>query len=123
MKGCFEVVEYLAICGRASLKGSCMVDGPMLSLTHSGKTTALNNCCTDTPLSLASADITWNASSRMDSMNLAMANFSCHLFSPVRYITIYTRFPTKSAPRASLPISTRQISSGRLSSVCSEWLV
>jgi hypothetical protein len=74
MKGCFEVVEYLAICGAVSLKGCDEVDGPMLSLTHSGKTTALNNSCTDTPLPLASADITWYASSRIDSINLAMAN-------------------------------------------------
>jgi len=72
--GCFEVIEYLAICGAASLKGCCKADGPMLPLTHSGKTTALNNSCTDTPLPLASADITWNASSRIDSINLAMAN-------------------------------------------------
>jgi len=72
--GCFEDIEYLAVCGAASLKGCCKVDGPMLSFTHSGKTTALSNSCTDTPLSLASSDITWNASSRIDSMNLAMAN-------------------------------------------------
>ncbi len=72
--GRFEGIEYLAVCGAATLKGRVKVDGPILSLTHSGKTTALNNSCTDTPLSLASPDITWNASSRMDSMNLAMAN-------------------------------------------------
>jgi len=72
--GCLEGIEYRAICGAASLKGGCKVDGPILSLTHSGRTTALNNSCTDTPLPLASADITWNASSRMDSINLAMAN-------------------------------------------------
>jgi len=72
--GCFEGIEYLAVCGAASLKVCGRAEGLILSLTHSGTTTALNNSCTDTPLSLASSDITWNASSRMDSMNLAMAN-------------------------------------------------
>src|SRR2546428_4022304 len=91
--GCLEGIEYRAICGAASLKGCCKVEGPMLSLTHSGKTTALNNSCTDTPLSLASADIIWYDSSLMDNMNLAMADdlrlFPCQ---SCEYITIYTPF-------------------------------
>jgi hypothetical protein len=69
-----ESVEWVLIRGATCLKGCCKVDGAILSLTHSGKITALNNSCTDTPLSLASADILWYDSSRMDNMNLAMAN-------------------------------------------------
>ncbi len=67
-----ESDEWSPICGATSLKGCCSVDRAILSLTHSGKTTALNNSCTDTPLSLASADIIWYDSSLMDNMNLAM---------------------------------------------------
>jgi hypothetical protein len=72
--GCFDDVEYLVSCGATSLKGWVKVGGLMFSLTHSGTITALNNSCTDTPLSLASPDIIWNDSSRMESINLAMAD-------------------------------------------------
>jgi len=84
-------VEWLVIRGATSLKGCCRVDGSILSLTHSGKITALNNSCTDTPLSLASADIIWYDSSRRDNMNLAMAD-DLHPFprESGAYITIYT---------------------------------
>src|SRR6266702_8634616 len=86
-----ESVEWLLLRGATSLKGCCRADGTIFSLTHSGKITALNNSCTDTPLSLASADIIWYDSSRMDNMNLAMADdlrpFPCQ---SCRYITIYT---------------------------------
>src|SRR5205807_6965203 len=61
MKGsCWaENVEWLLIRGATSLKGCCCrVDGAILSLTHSGKITALNNSCTDTPLSLSCRYIT-----------------------------------------------------------------
>ena|SRR2546430_2598948 len=91
--GCLEGIEYLAICCAASLKGCCKVDGPILYLTHSGKITALNNSCTDTPLSLASADIIWYDSSRMDNMNLAMADDLRPFPSEsCAYITIYTLY-------------------------------
>src|SRR2546428_9042985 len=65
--------RVVAYSSATSLKGCCSVDCPILSLTHSATITALNNSCTDTPLSLASADIVWYGSSRMDNMNLAMA--------------------------------------------------
>ena len=89
--GWAESVEWLLIRGATSLKGVCRVDGTILSLTHSGKITALNNSCTDTPLSLASVEIVWYDSSRMDNMNLAMAD-DLRLFpwQSCRYITIYT---------------------------------
>jgi hypothetical protein len=86
-----ENVERLLIRGATSLKGCCTVDGAILSLTHSGKITALNNSCTDTHLSLASADIIWYDSSRMDNMNFAIADKPPPSpFSPTWYITIYT---------------------------------
>src|SRR3989442_1161924 len=69
-----ESVEWLLLRGATSLTGCCRADGTIFSLTHSGKITALNNSCTDTPLSLASADIIRYDSSRMDNMNLAMAD-------------------------------------------------
>jgi len=95
--GWAESVEWLLIRGATSLKGVCRVDGTILSLTHSGKITALNNSCTDTPLSLASVEIVWYDSSRMDNMNLAMAD-DLRLFpwQSCRYITIYTLSPQTS---------------------------
>ena len=88
-----ESDEWSPICGATSLKGCCSVDRAILSLTHSGKTTALNNSCTDTPLSLASADIIRYDSSRMDNMNLAMADDLRPFPSEsCAYITIYTLY-------------------------------
>ncbi len=54
-----ESVERLLSGGATSLNGCDKADGSILPLTHSGKITALNNSCTDTPLSLASVDIIW----------------------------------------------------------------
>ncbi len=71
-------------------KGRGWPDRSIFSLTQSGTTTALNSSCTDMPLSLASADIVLNGSSRIDSMNFAIAD-KPRLFFPVGgYITIYT---------------------------------
>jgi len=104
MKGsCWaENVEWLLIRGATSLKGCCCrVDGAILSLTHSGKITALNNSCTDTPLSLASADIVWYDSSRIDNMNFAMAD-DFHLF-PLPVVQVYNNLYTvpRPGPRSS----------------------
>jgi len=88
-----ESVEWLLLRGATSLKGCCRADGTIFSLTHSGKITALNNSCTDTPLSLASADIIRYDSSRMDNMNLAMADDLRPFPSEsCAYITIYTLY-------------------------------
>jgi len=88
-----ESVEWLLLRGATSLKGCCRADGTIFSLTHSGKITALNNSCTDTPLSLASADIIRYDSSRMDNMNLAMADDLRPFPSEsCAYIIIYTLY-------------------------------
>src|SRR5437867_10967397 len=75
-----------------SLKDRRWADGSILSLTQSGTTTALNNSCTDMPLSLASAAIVLNDSSCTDSMNFAITDNPPPLLlsSRGRYIIIYT---------------------------------
>src|SRR6266487_2143109 len=95
-----DSVEWLLLRGATSLKDCCRVDGAISSLTHSGKITALNNSCTDTPLSLASADTIWYDSSRMDNMNLAMADdLRPFPWESCAYITIYTLSHGRRYPR------------------------
>jgi len=73
-------------------KGRGWPDRSIFSLTQSGTTTALNSSCTDMPLSLASADIVLNGSSRIDSMNFAIADKPPPLLLPRSWVynNLYT---------------------------------
>src|SRR5206468_4630071 len=85
-----EDLERLFNRAATSLKDRGWADGSIFCLTQSGTTTALNNSCTDMPLSLASAAIVLNDSSRTESMNFAIADKPRPYSSLGAYITIYT---------------------------------
>src|SRR5437667_9204814 len=90
-----EDLERLFNRAATSLKDRRWADGSIFCLTQSGTTTALNNSCTDMPLSFASAAIVLNDSSCTDSMNFAITDNPRPYSSRVGWVynNLYTIHP------------------------------